>query len=986
MPEPQSPTPNQLPHNDHHDVLIVIPTMGDPEVLTPCVRRVLQHTDGRRVTLAIVINGFDRDMGQDTNETIHQMARRAGVQIGTWIAPGPLGFGKAVNEGLRMAVEGGAGLPPAVVILNDDARPTAGWLDGMLRALDPESIGLSGEAPDMQGARPAHPYDPAIYGPIGMVGPVSNLVAGSQLVQLPNGANPDAFAAKLRRDHSGQVVAASFLSGFCLCLRREALEEVLLPREEGKLPTRLFDDETFPIGGFEDNDLCVRLEILGWRRVVALDSYVHHLGHQTLDRHFPGQKRGMANRLAYYQKWAGHPYMLGHGATANLLIHGVRAPSPVPSPTLIALYRVKLETGNDLLMLRDSIQRLVATGPDGRPVVDGVALLFTADPVAPGRPWARAQDWDLAVNAMTQADKAMVASVANSGGEVHTQNALVRWVKSLAGRDLPVSVDIYASGDERDERNHAIALAEAMGANWLLSVDHDEILEDRVTRTEIERLMRHPDPLVSHWDFGWVNHWDNVRLVRQDAPWGDGGSYRSGMRGFRLWRASPNPQRPNRIHAGNDLGLHCGNCPDADLPAKRVSGLRFRHLGYVRGADRVRKHARYMQIDPNPNPSLTGGGYGHLIHEEGMRISPYVPVDGIGLSMLVHAGEDPENVARHLDVMHGVVDRVVLVWTSDEAPSADLIAYARLFGAEIVHHALNDDFAAARNAGLDALAATPKGRAGLGWALALDPDEVLQDAFSDPVALRRMAECSDAHGWMFRFANLRPRGSGEDATMSECVRMIRLIPQIRYAGRVHEGFDRAFQKLSESGEAITLRPAPFIVINPGLAGDDDAMEAKLRFYQKLTLMELREDPNNATAWVSLGMQLVNDGDQEGALECFKRSIAADDRGFLAWRELALWYMRAGAEMMAEARERTGMGHPWRPIADAQVEWLRNNVPPQPLIGAARRGEKAPPLEIPPGPGEHQTVVNLEGVVFGANKQDRTWNGGYEPEDGPADPE
>ncbi len=49
-----------------------------------------------------------------------------------------------------------------------------------------------------------------------------------------------------------------------------------------------------------------------------------------------------------------------------------------------------------------------------------------------------------------------------------------------------------------------------------------------------------------------------------------------------------------------------------DPVACRVSGVRFRHYGYLRATDRFRKHRRYTTIDPNPDAALTGGGYAHL--------------------------------------------------------------------------------------------------------------------------------------------------------------------------------------------------------------------------------------------------------------------------------------------------------------------------------------------------------------------------------------
>jgi len=60
------------------------------------------------------------------------------------------------------------------------------------------------------------------------------------------------------------------LVGFCLAVKRSALEEV-----------GLFDPR-FGRGTFEDNDLCYRLRRAGYRLVIAARSFVHHEGSKTL--------------------------------------------------------------------------------------------------------------------------------------------------------------------------------------------------------------------------------------------------------------------------------------------------------------------------------------------------------------------------------------------------------------------------------------------------------------------------------------------------------------------------------------------------------------------------------------------------------------------------------------------------------------------------------------------------------------------------------
>lgn len=152
-----------------------------------------------------------------------------------------LGFAGGNNQGLAIA-EG-----EYVVLLNNDAIVTPGWLDHMLAAFD---------------------RDPSI----GFVGPRSNYVAGAQLlpeVPYTKLEDLDAFAVQRASAYAGQGSPTLFIVGFCLALRRSVVERI------GGLDTR------FGSGNFEDNDYCLRAVRGGWAGWIADDVFVHHYGHRT---------------------------------------------------------------------------------------------------------------------------------------------------------------------------------------------------------------------------------------------------------------------------------------------------------------------------------------------------------------------------------------------------------------------------------------------------------------------------------------------------------------------------------------------------------------------------------------------------------------------------------------------------------------------------------------------------------------------------------
>jgi GT2 family glycosyltransferase/glycosyltransferase involved in cell wall biosynthesis len=175
------------------------------------------------------------------------------------------GFARGCNQGAAVA------RGDVVVFLNNDTIVHQGWLDELLAPFsDPE---------------------------VGAVGPRSNSVSGHQLVEgVPYGDGDVAaigeFAEGWRRAHAGRTSACARLVGFCLAVRADTFAAV-----EG------FDEE-YLIGGFEDDDLCMKLRTAGLRLVVAHGSFVHHAAHATFDANgvdWLDQQR--ENQRRFSEKW-----------------------------------------------------------------------------------------------------------------------------------------------------------------------------------------------------------------------------------------------------------------------------------------------------------------------------------------------------------------------------------------------------------------------------------------------------------------------------------------------------------------------------------------------------------------------------------------------------------------------------------------------------------------------------------------------------------
>lgn len=218
-------------------VAVVIPVYGEAPLLRACLDTVL----------ATVPPGTPVHVIDDASpgpEITHTLAGYAG-RIQVTRLPENRGFPGAANAGIVAA----AGYD--VVLLNSDTLVPPGWLERLAAAAH--------AAPDRAS-----------------VTPLSN---DATILSLPDaiGGNPvpdaDQTAAwdRLVQSCNGTDVADIPTGvGFCLYLRRDALDQVGLLREDA-----------FAQGYGEENDWCWRARQAGWRHGAALGVYVGHVGGQS---------------------------------------------------------------------------------------------------------------------------------------------------------------------------------------------------------------------------------------------------------------------------------------------------------------------------------------------------------------------------------------------------------------------------------------------------------------------------------------------------------------------------------------------------------------------------------------------------------------------------------------------------------------------------------------------------------------------------------
>lgn len=217
---------------------IIIPVYRGMADTQRCLESVL-HSTLRTPARIIVINDASPD--PDLAQWLHEKAQRE-PRITLLENAANLGFVQTVNRGMALA--------PGhdVLLLNSDTEVAGDWLDRLREA--------TYRQPD-----------------IGTATPLSNNATICSYPRfcennpLPPGHDTTSMDALCAATHAGIGVEIPTAVGFCMYIRRDCLAQ-----------TGPFDAAHFGAGYGEENDFCMRAARHGWRHMLAMDTYVRHVG------------------------------------------------------------------------------------------------------------------------------------------------------------------------------------------------------------------------------------------------------------------------------------------------------------------------------------------------------------------------------------------------------------------------------------------------------------------------------------------------------------------------------------------------------------------------------------------------------------------------------------------------------------------------------------------------------------------------------------
>lgn len=560
-----------------------------------------------------------------------------------------------------------------------------------------------------------------------------------------------------------------------------------------------------------------------------------------------------------------NPHRCPPGRDVYLAKH--RADTVEAEHKLWAAWVVAPQNWHQWTLLRESVQSMVSANVskagDFSPVVDGIHILLAASPRGFQRPPGD-QIPEGSANIVFPDDDVERVAQALAEGPAPADGPPLLWGAPIIVERVQSTVQNPTSPQMLER--HSTERCRALGATWILRMQEIEQLE-QVSRAHMQRLMCHPDPLVVAYDVGLLHHWGTTQMVRRDPPFGDGGTYSLDMKA---------QTRDARLYRSNGPRFPSGGGRVANLRLLNAALLDTRYI-------RTTAQRDIMQLSAWDNDADTRVITGHVV---------------------AHGGDDFDDVLRVLDWMHGLCERIVVVWTDVQpAPLAPLALMT--WPADVLELPMGGDaldLSAARNGALNIQEAVPA--AEKAWGMFLDPDEWVADPL-DLALVRRAVESNDIHAFTVQAANLRPRGA---YTVSASVRLWRLREGLRWRGRVHESFGASLTALQDRCGGKALRLLPLALMNRGMP-DDATLRSKLDLYERLIRRSLEDDATSVQHLITLSDHYLSRGQVVEARALLDKACEhSKGTEYLGWFKRAVLALQGAKGDLRRAMQHLPAGH------------------------------------------------------------------------------
>ena len=242
----------------------------------------------------------------------------------------------------------------------------------------------------------------------------------------------------------------------------------------------------------------------------------------------------------------------------------------------------------------------------------------------------------------------------------------------------------------------------------------------------------------------------------------------------------------------------------------------------------------------------------------------------ISLCMIVK--NEAEHLPRCLKSVKGVVDEIIVV---DTGSTDNTVELARQFGASVISSPWQNDFAYARNIGVD----QAKGD----WILWLDADEELEA--SDREKLRVCAQHEEFEAFLLQIYNYIGDGS-QGATINPVLRMFRNRPAYRFEGRIHEQI--ALSIFRHKPDAA-LHLTDIKIHHYGYEQEIVIKKDKIRRNISMLQQMLSEKENDPFTLYNIGVEYLRIAEAQQALVAFRKAKSLVDPVATSYAHLLVKY-------------------------------------------------------------------------------------------------
>jgi GT2 family glycosyltransferase len=779
-------TPTEAQKGREMKYSIITATLNTLECTVKCFKSIFENTED--FELIVVDNastdgtvGYLKEM-QAQHENMKMIYLDKAVK-----------FAPANNIGIKLA-EG-----KHVVFLSNDTVVSKGWLERLC----------------------AHLYNIPLKS-LAMVGPVTGNSNGKQMVGLQD---PEAWY----QEHKGRWISVGKLFGWCMLIKKDVLDEI------GGF------DERFE-NAYEDNDLCLRLYLAGYKMAIAYDTYVYHAGQSTLRNLINEQQyieNGLKNRELFYDKWY----------------------DPRPRK-LVAVYRT-----NGGKWLEESLKQTSK-------FADSIVIHF-----------CRARK-----NVNEERHERLLKDFPKIA---HTEFYDGIFQEDYErGRLLEIALEMHTKGE----------------ADWCISIDDDEIYEDKFVGL-VQKMMCSRNPEVMGYWYQWRTIWErrgDEEYWRTDGIFGKFTNYRF----FRLIKGQ-------EISSEHPEGHHCGSAPLIPDDSLKWCNIRVKHLGYDTHEQRQKKFDFYQNNDHFKTKADIGNeDYSHLI-DANVTLERYIPDNGISLIMMVRNEE--ECILTSLENIAPIIDEFVIIDTgSTDGTKAILEKFAKYspVPVKILDFPWQDNFSTPRN--------FAKSHATQRWILMLDADERFE--YHDLCKILMISE-SEAEAVIFHVINyMQKTGAGEKPiyASTQAIRLFRNIPEFFFTGLLHETVEDSLGAL-QIRRKVNIGMSPVVLHHYGYLRQKNRVKEKFEYYVELNNRQIEiTDEKDPRPYFNLALHWMQEGKNKEAVECFTKALELNPRFWHANAQMAALNIQSAKEFLTRVLDSIPENHPFKNETEELLKYLETH--------------------------------------------------------------